>query len=248
MRGGVVEVGFDDNLPRARLTIVNSRACAAFATMSFVQTCSLLRVGLACTALALALGSQGCGSREARSFDEPAPAFVPRPRKQPPMRASRRPPTGSLPDAALDATLLPRRSRAARRRADAHDRAARLHASACDAGAVGERLPAAARRGRGRAREDAPGEGRLRRPLLLRATRRESGGQGRSPSGRARRVRARARLSARRDAREAGAVPRTRPSRCSTPGPRSTRRSRARMETSLSSTPGSRSSTPAISS
>lgn len=40
--------------------------------MPFVQTRSVLLVGLACTALTLALGSQGCGSSGSRSFDEPA--------------------------------------------------------------------------------------------------------------------------------------------------------------------------------
>lgn len=105
MRGGVVEVGFDDNLPRTRLTNVNSRARAAFATMSFVQTRSLMLVGLACTALALALGSQGCGSPGARSFDEPAPALSTPPQAAP--GASVAAADAGVTDAALDATPAP---------------------------------------------------------------------------------------------------------------------------------------------
>ena len=105
MRGGIVEVGFEDNLPRGRLTIVNSRACGAFATMPSVKTRSVMVVGLACTALALALASQACGSRGTQSFEEPVSDLSPPPRAAP--DASVMAAGGGDTDAALDAAPAP---------------------------------------------------------------------------------------------------------------------------------------------
>ena len=73
--------------------------------MPSVQTRSVMLVGLTCAALAVALGSQGCGSREARSLDEPASALAMPPQVAP--DASVTASGGGETDAALDAAPAP---------------------------------------------------------------------------------------------------------------------------------------------